>query len=30
MSDGVVVHQGATADFLEVEPEEAFRRVVRS
>ncbi|MEW6477640.1 MAG: ABC transporter ATP-binding protein [Actinomycetota bacterium] len=29
MSDGVVVHQGATADFLEVEPEEAFRRVVR-
>ena len=30
MSDGVVVHQGATADFLDVEPEEAFRRVVRS
>ena len=29
MSDGVVVHDGATADFLEVEPEEAFRRAVR-
>jgi ABC-2 type transport system ATP-binding protein len=30
MSDGVVVHQGVSADFLELEPEEAFRRVVRS
>jgi len=30
MSDGVVVHQGATADFLEAEPEEAFRRAVRA
>jgi ABC-2 type transport system ATP-binding protein len=30
MSDGVVVHQGSTADFLGLEPEEAFRRVVRS
>ncbi len=30
MSDGVVVHQGPTAEFLGVEPEEAFRRVVRS
>ena len=29
MSDGVVVHQGTSADFLDVEPEEAFRRVVR-
>lgn len=28
MSGGSVVHQGCTADFLEAEPEEAFRRAV--